>query len=248
VKSLLFATSYAENDEQLQRLKFYIEYYRSKLDRLNCQRLVLFDDASPLDVLEKLNVPIFNLKSIIWQHKIEEEVSIFRFPKNLGRPVLSIMPGWWRSFSFTGIFADHYGIDRMVHIESDAYILTDRLFDFMSGINDYWTTFYSNIYLWPESAIQVIPRYSKLPWVKETKKNFVEIQNFFKMGADFWYKNCLANFTYLPEHRLPFDRICKDFIGDRYGDMGMDIPVNADYATNVTPETVQKWFKGRVYA
>lgn len=239
-KTVLFATSYCGHPCQLSRYRSWLDYYLPRLDKLGADKIFLIDDGSKPEYLSKLGIPIINLSEIKKKDypQLTEKAYIFRFPDNLGRPTKTIIPGWWRSFSFMSILAYNYSIDKLIHIESDTFILTDILFDYIREQNKLWTALYSYHYRWAETAIQIIPKYSEINWyypgTKEPKNNFKEMFNYFIKGNEFWYKDCLGNVEYIPEYCLPFDEVSKDFFGDRYGeDWCKEIPDDIDYLVNV---------------
>ena len=88
--------------------------------------------------------------------------------------------------------------DRIIHIEADALILSDRLFDFIRAESAGWKCMYTKKYLFPESAIQII-----------NKDSYHLIDN---VPEEF-------DFHKIVELMLPFQSI-KTFIGDRYGEIG----------------------------
>lgn len=79
-----------------------------------------------------------------------------RFDNNLARQSVSAYPGWWRSFLHSVPLARQLGADKIMHIESDAYILSPRLADFLNGIESGWHVMWSERDKFPETAIQVI--------------------------------------------------------------------------------------------
>src|SRR6185312_5533072 len=54
-------------------------------------------------------------------------VALFRFNKHLGRHSPLNFPGWYRSFAFAAVFAQAHGFEKIVHIESDAFLISARV-------------------------------------------------------------------------------------------------------------------------
>jgi len=107
-------------------------------------------------------------------------------------------------------------ITKIIHIESDSFILTNRLCDFINILESGWHALYSYHYNLPETCIQIICR--------DQLKNFIK----------FARKDYEINFSGKPiELKFPFTNICKDFIGDRYFDFMDILPCNIDYVCNV---------------
>ena len=223
LKTMMFCTSFIGEELHLKRYQRYLKYYIPKMDQLGVDKIVLIDDGSPFEWLVRLGVPIYDAAKL--PKSIEANVCVFRFADNLGRPVLTIIPGWWRSFSFASVIGARYNLDKLVHIESDAYILTDRMLDWIKQTNNEWSSPYTWRYWYAETAIQIIPR-----------KSIPILYQFWKAGKEFWYKNFLSNIQYIPELILPIQNVNKtDFKGDRWGEdwWAEDIPENADFVCNV---------------
>jgi len=233
MKSILFCTSYIKDqaawDTRYQRwLTHYIH-----MD-LGADRILLIDDCSPYS------------PSGIQVHGIgdgtpvpEDKHLILRFKNRLGRSGLLSYPGWWRSFLHALDVAKELGVDKIIHIESDAFILSSKLQAHINSLESGWSTLWSEHYRIPETAVQVI-----------CKDQFEQLAMFQAMSHD-------QLSGQLAENMLPFTQVDKHFKGDRYGDMrqnrwifrsrkfhhwpifGRDffwakIPTDADFATQVT--------------
>lgn len=223
MRSLLFATCFVGNQSHVVRFKRYLDYYLPRLDSLGCSRIILIDDGSDLSLLSQLNLPVFDSNDL--PGVLEYDACIVRFPDNLGRPVLTVIPGWWRSFSFASVFAIRYNLDKLVHIESDTFVLSDNLFAWLKADYPVWRSLYTKRYWYAETAIQVLPR-----------KSIGLLYEFWKLGPEYWFKNSLANIQYIPELVLPIEYVEKTmFIGDRWGEDWFPslIPDNADYTANM---------------
>jgi len=188
---------------------------------------VLIDDGSPAEWLEKLNVPVFLMENDTnpeLPKNLDAQVSVFTFKENYGRPCLTIIPGWWRSFTFASILGIRYNIDKLVHIESDTYLISERMVDWIAQTSDVWASPYTWKYWYAETAIQIIPR-KKIPTLFQ----------FWALGKEYWYKNGMTNIQYVPELVLPIEYVEKHLVGDRWGEdwYREDIPDNADYVVNM---------------
>ncbi|OEZ66539.1 hypothetical protein JAB5_56100 [Janthinobacterium sp. HH103] len=125
---------------------------------------------------------------------------IIRFDNNLGRQSGADYPGWWRSFLHSVKVANELGVDKIIHIESDAYIMTPRLVNFINEIESGWNVLWSPRYRMPETAIQVICR-----------DQFAIFEKFKDNHPDY-------SFPDIAEKLLPFTTVHKQFKGDRYSD------------------------------
>jgi hypothetical protein len=219
---MLFCTGYIGKQCQIERYDLWIDHYLPRLEQLRCERMVIIDDGSPLEYVVKLGIPIVDVDDL--PDVLPGKVCWIRFPDNLGRPLRRMIPGWWRSFSYASVLAMLYGAERLIHIESDAFVLSDKLFDWLAEETDHWRSLYSKHYHWPETAVQVIP-----------KRSINQLFQFFNAGKEFWYGQQLPDHLYIPEYCLPIAEVNRwDFKGDRVGeDWCEKIPDNLDYVCNM---------------
>jgi len=128
--------------------------------------------------------------------------------------------GWWRSFLYSLTIARHYGYSRIVHIESDAYLLSRRIIDYINGIDQGWTVFWCPRYNCPEPALQVIAR-----------NQFDAMEAVAARGLD-------ALTGAIAEMTLPFTHIERAFTGNRYGEFRRSIPSYADFACQINSSEI----------
>lgn len=230
---MLFATSFVRDEEAwVLRYKPWLNYYRKS--PLAAIPIILIDDGSSFIPNDK------NIRVIDSLEKIDLStncVNFFRFPNNLGRSSTCSYPGWWRSFLFSREIALFTEKKKIVHIESDAYILSPKFFQLILEMDNCWFAPWLNKYKMPETGIQVITQdhfYAMLQVEKDTRLNI-------KMA----------------EEILPLTCVPKNLIGDRYGEFKKNrwifrskkfdrfslfkneffftpIPQNADFVTQVT--------------
>lgn len=184
MKTLLFCTAYF--NENLDR---YIDWinYNSKI-------------FPEYDILLVHDGPINknDLDLIISSCENINEDNFISFENKLPRQD-HIFPGWWRSFITA---TKYYGIlnyEKIVHIESDAYVLSERMINWIKNKNDSWSVPISRKYGFSESAIQII-----------CEDSFDSIKN---LPDDF-------DFHCIVEMFLPFKYHATNFVGDRYGETG----------------------------
>ena len=210
-KTLLFTTSYCNTlQEWDERLYKWLKYFTKS--SLYFNKLLILDDSSPVH-------PEWEDCRVIEDYFTEEPADmsyIFKFKDNLGRPAHLDYPGWFRSFSFAARYAYKFGYEKIIHIESDAYILSNKIINFFNNQAAGWVAFYCNRHQFPETALQII--------CKDQINNF-------------YYTTQLPYSTYFKnktiETCLPFTHIERSFKGDRYHEYQDDIPFNADYACQV---------------
>lgn len=119
--------------------------------------------------------------------------------------------GWVRSFFSSLDIAEKRGYNKIIHIESDAFVLSDRLWKHFSDIKEGWEVLWCPRYNMPENAIQII-----------CKDSFLE----FRQQADRFKDGIRQGII---ENLLPYKKINKDFVGDRYGEIGLPFSNKMDY-------------------
>jgi hypothetical protein len=235
MKSILFCTSYIRHQTEWDaRYGRWLAYY-SRVD-LGAEKMLLIDDCSPF-------VPDPQVIASVDSHaditKLGDKRLLLKFQQRLGRSAVMAYPGWWRSFLHSVDVARQLGARKIIHIESDAFILSPRLLDYIAGLEEGWTTLWSPHYRMPETAIQVICE-----------------DQFENMAAFRQRPQCELDGR-LAEALLPFTQVNRDFKGDRYGEFRRNrwifrsrkfdavplfkkdffwhpIPVDADFASQVT--------------
>lgn len=238
MRSIVFCTSFIPSaSEWSARYKRWLDYHRQLFPEQI--KFFIIDDASPY-------VPSCNQINCIGASDefkiIESRNTLVRFDSHLGRHSLLSYPGWWRSFLYSVSIARSMNAKKIIHIESDAFILSSRLLKYITDIDEGWTTLWTPSYNMPETAIQVICS-----------------DQFHKLEA-FAHKDRTEFDGLLAENLLPFTKINKNFIGDRYGEFRVDfvrrrlfkykkirkmrifrhdifrakVPKHADFATQVT--------------
>jgi hypothetical protein len=233
MNAILFCTSYIKDEAAwYRRYQHWLRHY-SSMD-LGADRLLLIDDCSPFT---PVGVKVHNIGT--HSPLPGDRQLILRFHDRLGRSGLLSYPGWWRSFLHALNVAKELGADKIIHIESDAFILSEELAKHIRSIQSGWTTLWSNHYRIPETAIQVI-----------CEDQFSAMESFKNMPLE----ELAGKFA---EKILPFTEVDKQFKGDRYGDIRSNrwifrsrrfqhwpifehdffwakVPADADFAAQVT--------------
>jgi hypothetical protein len=180
----------------LIRYERWINYYAGRLTQLGADRLFLIDDGGSggeeFAHILKNELP----------DQLTSSVNVYRFNTNMGRRSYIDFPGWWRSFLFSIEIARKYGYKKIIHLESDFFVLSERLQSFIASRNSGWTCLYSRHYDFPETCMQVICEDAF--YLFDELKNFVQKNNY--------------NPGEYAEKAIPFTNIEKEFIGDRLGD------------------------------
>ncbi|BAP89599.1 putative uncharacterized protein [Burkholderiales bacterium GJ-E10] len=237
MRTLLFCTSHVRNEQSwISRYRRWIDYYAG--GPIQYSRMLLLDDASPFTP-DRSEIETVSSEDIAGRGDGASHLLV-RFPKHLGRQSMSAYPGWWRSFFFSLDVARAMNLQKIVHVESDAFVLSTRLADFLNDVRSGWHTLWLPKYGMPETAVQVI--------CEDQLCRFAQFQR---------DSTNQINQT-IAEHILPFTHVHKEFTGDRYSEFKRNrwifrsrkfdflpifqkdffwkpIPPHADFATQVVP-------------
>jgi hypothetical protein len=197
MKSIIFCTSFIkDSDSWKNRYQRWLDYYDNI--PINAIKKIMIDDGSPfLPPVEIINTIHHNENLSL----NDEKNVIIRFDNNLGRQSISSYPGWWRSFLHSIDIAKALGADKIIHIESDAYILSQPLADFINETKSGWHVMWTQHHQFPETAIQVI-----------CSDQFEVFEKFKGNHPDLDFKD-------IAERLLPFSSVNKQFKGDRYSEI-----------------------------
>jgi hypothetical protein len=211
-KTLLFCTSYFETEEiYYLRYKKWISYYLS-LDFSKDKDVFMLDDNSDLNVAD--NLYNFIEGEITEKTKIER-MNFFHFDQRWGGARTANHAGWYRSFLFSLDIADVLGYEKIIHIESDLYLLTPKICEHIDNINSGWVSFKCPTYGFPESSLQII-----------NKDNFGKFRNF---KNELQAKGLDNLGSQQVEWLLPLSKIEDEFTGDRYGEKAVKQSKDMDY-------------------
>ena len=208
MNSFLFCTSYINQDIiscHPLRYKKWIEYYSKIMEDLGVDHIFLIDDGSPDPAIENTSaIEIISANDGL-PATLSKKINIITFREHLGRPSQKEYPGWWRSFTYSIKIAEKYGFEKIIHIESDFYLVSDRLIKFIHSLNKGWTSLYSPHLNFPETAVQIICQDSL--HLLENIRSAAEQSNY--------------TFNQMAERLLPFTSVCKEFTGDRIGEIAV---------------------------
>jgi len=196
MKTLLFCTSLFDSDNT-DKYESWWHYYSNKFS--NCDKLIINDG--------KIDDLTF-LKLQSWEKfGFNPNINLKLFDSKLGKDNEKHW-GWYRSFRYALMYGVSNNYDKIIHVEADAVIVSDRLINYLNNQNNGWWCLFSKHYGFKESAIQVVNRDAF-----NLIENLPEMYDFEKIAE--WF--------------LPF--WCnKSFIGDRYGELGKLPSHKIDYA------------------
>jgi hypothetical protein len=211
--TFIFCTSFFQkhlpNRTARRWLKWH-RYYSSRLAHFNAQRLFIIDDGSPKTLIPKTFTVVDAEKPL--PKSLPAGPIVFRFRKRLGRRSMACFPGWWRSFTFAEVIAERYGYDKIIHLESDAFVTSKRLAKVLAEATRGWLAAWCARWKFPEPAIQVI-----------CADSLSKLRLFRTKSKKYWFGEEFV------EHTLPFTKILRNYKGDRYGEYLRDWPTNVDY-------------------
>ena len=211
--TLVFCTSYMPNQAEWElRYTRWLEHHRKVFPE---EPLVMIDDGSEYLPDE----PGVSINSDVENFQVGSRASIFHFPNHGGRISMHNFPGWFRSFTFSVAIAKRLNLKKIVHIESDAFILSRPAMEHVNGTSSGWIAFWCPLWRIPESAFQII-----------YEDNFVSLE---QVGA-FSFTDRFANRSM--ERALPYTRVDKSLCGNRYGEFRSKVPSYADFAAQVNPK------------
>ncbi len=213
--TLVFCTSFAQTPQVWDGR--YLRWLNAiRTSELKYDRILIVDDGSPIlpnwpDIFIEEDGADKSPKDF------STELVLYHFQKTLGRNSVFDFEGWYRSFAFAGKYAHQNGFDKVIHIESDSYLIGTRVRDYFNKFEEGWAALWCPLYSgYPESAIQVV--------AGSAIARFAEIERTHPheslIGRQF-------------ELQFPFDIVERRFNGDRYGEYLPFIPGNAEYAVQV---------------
>jgi len=228
MKTLIFCTSFFDTEELYQkRYQKWIDYY-SHHPFTNDKYMYLIDDSSDLELITDDGLNVINEDQFCSFQELNK-INIYSFNNRKGLKWShnsANNEGWWRSFSASLDIAEKYNYKKIIHIESDAFLISNRIFDHIDSLKTGWTGLWANKYTFPESCIQVI-----------CEDQFESFRDFVSCGSHELSKKGLA------EKIIPFTNVERRFVGDRYGEKvnkqmdGLDYFCQTKLDTIITTES-----------
>ena len=201
--TLLATTMFLHGESEIKRFMKYLDYADKHYRPVGASHILIADNGSRPEFLSLLKLPIF-----IGGAAFPEELpltSLFTHTDDIGKE-----QGIWRSFRLMATIAKHYDFDRIVNIESDAYVLTSKMRGYMFSLESGWMVPWCITCKWPENDIQVI--------CKDQYESAMKI---------------VRHQGILGELISPYTMINKDFKGDRWGEGVGSIPPDADFVCQI---------------
>lgn len=212
--SCLFTPCYLEGDDEfgssrLERNKKYIAYYRKLKERIGFSRIVMVDNASPMELLKELGATVMAPDQELLLLG-DSDLHIFRYPEHLTRRGGADYPYCWRALYFYRDLMS-MGYQKIITCDSDGFILSGNLADRIRDTDRGWISFLCKKYNFPEASLHVL-----------CKDAFQRFRSFCK--EDFYHHN-----GKVMEVTLPFDHVSEVFDVDRYGENRTPVNPDMDY-------------------
>jgi len=231
MSSMIFCTSFFDTEEGfVSRYLKWFNHYKS-ID--NDSYFFFIDDASPICQRGNDDWNEYSKKYPINFNTDEihlDKINFYTFDLHLGRPLEFYCPGWWRSFAFSVEIAEKFNFEKIIHAESDFYILKKSMIDDLKNLKHHWYGLWCERYKMPETSCQII--------CKERFKTLKKLKNIYDILTDIYD---LKNITkeqileyedptpFVIEHFIPFNKILKNYTGDRYGEENLEITKDMDF-------------------
>ena len=225
-KTLVFCTAFARNQADWND-RYGVWLDAIKRSGLPQDQILIVDDGSPcLPGWPDLTVVSADACPSAGETPVPGGVLLYHFEDNLGRNTVLDFPGWHRSFAFAAQYAAAHGFARVIHLESDAFLITRRVREYIGGLTEGWVALFCPAQNFPEIAISVaagqgvedFAAWARIPWPHQNDQAV--------------------------ELTIPFSKGERVFTGDRYGEYRPDIPRVADYAaqTQIGREAEYYWW------
>lgn len=191
MKTLLFCPLFIDNQERLERNIKWFDYYYN-LKELKWDELYMVDNASDKKLLQEF---------VDHVNKTDVKGTINVCKTRLERRETHAYGYWYNAFGKAARYAKEHKFDRIIHIDSDVFVLKPELVEHINNFKEGWQAFWCSMYNYPESTFQLIG--------KDQFNNMYEF-----MTRDFlaFYPDDIA------ETRIPWTHVEKSFKGDRYGE------------------------------
>lgn len=210
---LVFCTSYVRDEQSWQSR--YSRWLHYNLELFPNAQFAFIDDASPW-LPRDAGIEVLKADSGKFQ---SSQVAVYSFADHKGIGDLDF-EGWFRSFCYCVEIAEALGHDKILHIESDAYIVSRRMAKQIARTNTGWTAYWCPRHFMPETAIQVI-----------CADQFDAVRRVGKLDYDVHFRRKVI------ENTLPFTRVERASVyGNRFGEFRTSIPAYADFACQITPD------------
>ncbi len=178
----------ASGSSRLERNIKYIRYYRDIRTHLHFDKFILIDNCSSQENIDLLKKEV-GFSDIIFIETNE----------HLARGGTFDYPYVWRGVEFLRGYIEVF--DKILCIDSDVFVLSTFIANYINGLKSGWTSFWSSKYRFPTSELHVLCQ-DAIPLIDRFSKQ--------------------DNSGQIAELVMPFTLVNRDFIGDRYGEDNLE--------------------------
>lgn len=214
MKRLLFAPLFLDEGERLQRNIKWIDYIFSIKQHLEFDEILFVDNASS----DNLNIFESHIK------KYNFPITIIKCDVRMSRRTSHAYSYWYRAFAKGIKYAMDNNYDALVHIDTDVYLLNNKMTDWVNSQNTGWVCQYCSMYNYPETTFQIICKDQYEKAYKWFIEDFLE-----------FYPYAIA------ETKIPFTHIEKSFNGDRWGEKQLQQTKEMDWFGQCPVDTEMKF-------
>jgi hypothetical protein len=213
-KTLLFCTGWSDTQNRWNDL-FRVWFDHVKKSNLHYDQIIIPDDGSTC-----MPDPMWIEAEVIDSFSNRQptsEVVFYKFPDNLGNHHEQWQwLGCYRSIQLAAEYSQRYNFEKIIYLESDARLLSNRVCDYINTTNDTWTAMYCPKFNMPELGIMFC--------------SGTQLETYYNTMSKTYNEHSPIGFARLLEKVFPFTHVEKNFVGDRYSEYPMPIPDIADYA------------------
>ncbi len=190
MKTALFTFTYLHGMDgqvsRLERAKKFLKYYTPLANRLGFDDIIISDNGGS-------------------QEQLHEVIALSPTIRFICNPLMfrgehwDYLPCWRQQYDVQ--CAIDLGYDKIIILDDDAYLLSDRVLTYVKQLKTGWTSFYCPKHNFPEAAISVLCRDA-----------FSRFEAFTSIPYTHW--NGKAPMELL----MPYTHVEKDFNIDRFGE------------------------------
>jgi hypothetical protein len=212
MKTLLFAPCYLDGKdwqgyERVKRIQDWLFFHIQLKDQLGFDEIWMSDDCSDPENLEATGASIWNdkLQPMNGGNPRIGLVNIVSYRKPLvsGGGSCVNYPYCWKALYVMRSVMERFDYSKSITLDTDAYVLSQRLASYVKSLKSGWTAFWINKYNFPSAEFHVLT------------------QPALHQFEDFTEPPYMAHQGKLMETSLPFTNINRDFICDRFGEQGV---------------------------
>jgi hypothetical protein len=179
----------------------WLDYYRRFQSQLGYEKIVLVDNASDLRMLQALGGNTFDEQfNLLVPSSGRNYLDIIRFSEHLTRRGALDYPYFWRLIMVSTIIARRFGYQKLIQTVADCYMLTSRMMAYVAALKDGYTSMWCAKYGFPENSLHVL-----------CADSFSIVDSLHGRSYDSFA-------GVLGETAIPYTRIEKGLVGDRYGE------------------------------